>query len=229
MNPRHLRNRSAPAHVDIDLVGLQNFIVDHHSVRRLKAGMALNDRTICRSSEPLLHSLVGPRGGCILAGFDSLHIDTHITNGETVFRPSAGNMDRIGACHERFCRDASRIHAGAAKFMAFDNSDGLAGTRKPSCKGRSRLARPYNDCVEVLHRSGQRVPSMWILPSSAASSGVEVVVWWRWIVDMCAPFTFRDSRILILVLITPVDAAHAPSLARRRRTAVRRRCHRLRP
>jgi hypothetical protein len=58
---------------------------------------------------------------------------------------------------------------------------------------------------------------MWILPSSAASSGVEVVVWWRWIVDMCAPFTFRDSRILILVLITPVDAAHAPSLATFRR------------
>src|SRR5262249_10825711 len=102
--------------------------------------------------------------GCILAGFDSLHIDAHITNGETIFRTSAGNMDRIGTRHERLGGDAPRIHACAAKFMAFDNSDGFAGTRKPRCQGRARLARPDNDCVEVLHRSG-----MWILASLAAS------------------------------------------------------------
>ena len=164
--------RARAANIDIDLVGLQNFIVDHDSVRRLKAGLALNDRTICRSSEPFLHSLARPRGGCIFAGFDPLHIDAHITNGETIFRTSAGNMDRIGTRHERLCRGASRIHACAAKFMAFDNRDGFAGTRKPRCHGRARLARPDNDCVEVLHRSGQRAPSMWILPSLAASSGV---------------------------------------------------------
>ena len=81
-------------------------------------------------------------------------------------------MDRIGACHQRLCRGASRIHAGAAKFIAFDNGDGFAGSRKPRRQGRARLARPDNDCVEVLHRSGQRAPSMWILPSLAASSGV---------------------------------------------------------
>src|SRR5580692_6251278 len=57
VNPRHVGNTSPAANVDIDLVGLQNFIVDHHCVRRLKPGLALNDRTICRSSEPFLHSL----------------------------------------------------------------------------------------------------------------------------------------------------------------------------
>ena len=67
-------------------------------------------------------------------------------------------MDRIGTRHERLCRDASRIHACAAKFMALDNGDGFAGTRKSRRQGRARLARPDNDCVEVLYRSGQRAP-----------------------------------------------------------------------
>jgi hypothetical protein len=57
MNPRHVGNRGPPASIDIELVGLQNFVVDRYSVRRLKAGMALDDRTICRSSESFLHSL----------------------------------------------------------------------------------------------------------------------------------------------------------------------------
>lgn len=57
MNPRHVWNTGPPANINIDLVGLQNFIVDDHCVRRPKAGLALYDRTICRSSEPLLHSL----------------------------------------------------------------------------------------------------------------------------------------------------------------------------
>jgi hypothetical protein len=76
MNSRHLGNPSARrADIDIDLVGLQNFIVDHNSVRRLKAGLALYDGTTRRSSQPLLYSLARPCGGCILAGFDSLHVD----------------------------------------------------------------------------------------------------------------------------------------------------------
>ena len=152
MNPRHVGNRSPPANVDIDLVGLQNFIVDHDSVRRLKAGMALDDRAIFHSSEPIPPLPCLTSGDFILAGFDSLHIDAHISSGETIFRSSASNMDRIGTRHERLCRDASRIHAGAAKFMAFDDGDGLAGSRKPRRQGRACLARADNDCVEVLHR-----------------------------------------------------------------------------
>ena len=35
-------------------------------------------------------------------GFDSRHIDAHLTNGETIFRTSVGNMDRIGTRHEVF-------------------------------------------------------------------------------------------------------------------------------
>src|ERR1700691_2392151 len=111
MNPRHVGNTGPAANIDVDLVGFENFIVDYDGVRRLKAGLALYDRTIFRSPELFLHSLVRPRGGCILAGFDSLYIDAHITNGETIFRTSAGYMDRIGTRHERLGRDASRIHA----------------------------------------------------------------------------------------------------------------------
>jgi hypothetical protein len=155
-----------------DLVGLQNFIIDHQSVRRLKAGVSLNDSTICCSSEPLLHSLAGPRGGCIFAGFHPLYIDAHIPSGEAIFRASASSMDRIGTRHERLCRRASRIHAGAAKFIPFDNCDASAGTRESRCQGRARLARPDNDCVEVLRRIGQRAASIRILPYLATSSGV---------------------------------------------------------
>ena len=43
---RHIGNRSPPAYIDKNLVGLQDLIVDHNRVRRLKAGMALDDRTI---------------------------------------------------------------------------------------------------------------------------------------------------------------------------------------
>src|SRR6516165_6720143 len=101
MNPGHVGNAGPPANIDVDLVGLQNFIVDHDSVRRLKAGLTLNDGTICRSTEPLLDSHARPRGDCILASFDSLCIDAHFTDGETIFSTSAGNMNRIGTRHER--------------------------------------------------------------------------------------------------------------------------------
>jgi len=81
-------------------------------------------------------------------------------------------MDRVGTRHQCLGRGASRIHAGAPKFMAFDNSDSFAAARKPCRQGRPRLAHPNNDCVEVLRGSGHLVPSMWTLPSFAASSGV---------------------------------------------------------
>ena len=172
MNPRDRRNRGAPTNVDENFVGLQDFIVDHDRVRRLKASMTLNDRAIGHSAQPVFHSLVGPRGCFIFAGFDSLDIDAHIAGVETVFRAPAGNADRIGTRDERLRWDASRIHARAAEFMAFDNRHGLSGGRKPSRQRRARLARADNDCVEVLHRRGQAGPSMWVLAFLAASSGV---------------------------------------------------------
>ena len=151
MNSRHVRDRGPRSNIDVDFVGLQNFIVDHDGIRRLEAGVALNDRTIFRSSQPFLHSLAGSPGDCILARFDALYVDAHITSGETVFRPSAGNMDRIGTRHERLCRRASGIDTCAAKFIAFDNSDSFTGACKPCCHRRPRLAGADNDCVEMLH------------------------------------------------------------------------------
>ena len=74
-------------------------------------------------------------------------------------------MDRVGTRHECLCRGASRIHACAAKFIAFDNGDGFAGIRKPRCQGRTRLARPDNDCIEVLDVRGSVVQCSWFLRS----------------------------------------------------------------
>ena len=60
-------------------------------------------------------------------------------------------MDRIGTRHQRLCRSASCIHAGSAKFIALDNGDRFARICKPRCQRRSRLARPDNDGVEMIH------------------------------------------------------------------------------
>ena len=176
LNPRHLGNKGSSTDVDINLVGLQNFIVDHHSVRRLKAGVALNDRAVLQSSQPLLYALVRPPGHCILARFDAFHINAHITvDAETVFGASAGNMGRVGAGDHRLCRDASRVHTGAAELVAFDDRDCFARVRKPRRQGRACLARPDDDGVEVLHAAS--APSICSLPSRAASSGV--LPFWR--------------------------------------------------
>ena len=58
-------------------------------------------------------------------------------------------MDRVRAGNHRLCRDAARIHAGAAKLVTFDNGDCLACGRKPRRQGRACLARPDDDGVEM--------------------------------------------------------------------------------
>src|SRR5580692_4773448 len=127
MNTGHIRNAGTASDVDKYLVGFENFIIDDDSICRLKAGVPLNDGAVRHSSEPFFHSLTGGGGGCILAGFDSRHIDAQIANGETVFRTSTGNVDRISTRDERLCRCASCIYACAAKFIALDYGDILAG------------------------------------------------------------------------------------------------------
>ena len=153
MNPRHLWNRSAPAHVDIDLVGLQNFIVDHNQCSTTQSGLGPESpyNFSFLVAIPLLPCLTSPEAASLRALIRFISTRTSPV-AETIFRASAGNMDRIGARHQRLCRNASRIHAGAAKLMAFDNRDGFSGTRKPRRQRRARLARPDDDCVEVLHR-----------------------------------------------------------------------------
>lgn len=72
-------------------------------------------------------------------------------------------MDGIGTCHERLCRDASRVHTRAAKFVSLDDSDGFASTRKPHRQRGARLARPDNDCVKVFHEA---VVWTWIMQAA---------------------------------------------------------------
>ena len=50
MNTWERGNRGAPANVDENLVGLQDFIVDHDGAGRMKSGMALDHRSIFQSS-----------------------------------------------------------------------------------------------------------------------------------------------------------------------------------
>ncbi len=152
MNPWQLGNRGAPADVDENFVGLQNFVVDHDRAGRLKAGMALDDRTIFKSSHPFFHAPVRPSGNCILARFDTLHIDAHVAADiKTIFGASASHMGRVRARNHRLCRDTSRIHTGAAKLVAFNNGDCHARSRKPRSQRRPCLAGPDDDCVVVGH------------------------------------------------------------------------------
>src|SRR5438034_10785057 len=124
MNPRERGNSGAATNVDENLVGLQDFVVDHDSAGRLKAGVALDDRAILKSAQPFLYAPVGASGNFILACFNALHIDAHIAiDNETILGASAGNMGRVRAGYERLCRYASGIHAGTAKLVAFHDGE----------------------------------------------------------------------------------------------------------
>src|SRR5215472_1136381 len=118
MNPRHLRNSGASPDVNINVVGFEDFIIDHDSVRRLKAGMTSDDLASLESSQPFFYALVRPFGDCILSCFDAFRIDTHIAaEAEPVFTTSASNVGRVGARNECLGRDASRVHASTAKLV----------------------------------------------------------------------------------------------------------------
>jgi hypothetical protein len=54
--------------------------------------------------------------------------------------------------------------------VTLNDGDCSARVRKSRSQGRARLARPDDDGVEVLYAASS--PSMWRLPSLAASSGV---------------------------------------------------------
>ena len=150
MNPRHRGNRGAPADVDENFVGSQHLIVDHDSVGRLKAGMALDDRAILKSSQPFLDALVRPSGNFILARFDAFHINAHIAiANKTILGAAASNMRCVRAGDECLCRDTSRIHTCAAKLVAFDNGDSHARGRKPRRQRRTCLAGSDDDCIEI--------------------------------------------------------------------------------
>jgi hypothetical protein len=84
--------------------------------------------------------------------------------------PTSGYVSRVGTGNHRLRWDASRIHTGAAELVTFDNCYGFARVGKSRRQGRACLARPDDDGVEVPHAAS--APSMWSLPSLAASSGV---------------------------------------------------------
>src|SRR4029077_13308697 len=121
----------APTDIDENFVGLQDFIIDRDSAGRLKAGMALNDRTIFKSSQPFLDAPVRPSGNFILACFNTLHIDADIAiDSKTKLGASAGNMGRVRAGNQGLCRYTSCIYTGAAKLVAFNYGDRHARGRK---------------------------------------------------------------------------------------------------
>src|SRR4029434_3481680 len=132
MNPWHRGDRGSPTNIDENFVSLQYFIVDYDAAGRLKAGMALDDSTILKSSQPFLYAPVLPCGYFIFACFSTLHIDMHIAiDNKTKLGATASKMGRVGAGNERLCRYASCIHTRAAKLVTFNNGDCHASVRKP--------------------------------------------------------------------------------------------------
>lgn len=134
--------------------------------------MALDDRAIFQSSQPFLYSIVRAAGNGIFAGFQTFHIDAHIAiDAEPAFRASASDVGCVGAGDHRLGRESACVHAGAAELVAFNDGNCFARRRKTRSQGRACLTRPDDDWVEAVH-CNQRAPSMWSLPSFAASSGV---------------------------------------------------------
>src|SRR5215472_12759799 len=74
-----------------------------------------------------------------------------------------------------------------------------------ACEGPRSCTLRYSSAL--LPKSFERPGPKSVSPATYCS-GVEVVVWCKWIVDMHAPFASPESRVLSLVLITPVDTAH---------------------
>src|SRR5262245_34668637 len=112
--------------------------------------MALDERTVCQSSQPFLHTSVRPSGNFILACFHAFHVDAHIAvDSKTIFGTSAGNICRVRAGNERLCRDTSRIHTGATKLVTFNNGDCHARGREPRSQRRACLAGPDDDGIEL--------------------------------------------------------------------------------
>src|SRR6185295_16754184 len=75
--------------------------------------------------------------------------------------------------------------------------------------GPRRCTLRYSSAL--LPKSFERPGPKSVSPATYCS-GVELVVWCRWIVDMRAPLSLPETPgILILVLITPFDTAHLGS------------------
>src|SRR5438876_6370063 len=75
-----------------------------------------------------------------------------------------------------------------------------------ACEGPRLCTLRYSSVL--LPKSFERPGPKSVSPARYCSGG-EVVVWCRWIVDMRAPLSLRETPgILSLVLITPVDIAH---------------------
>src|ERR1700722_15727399 len=138
MNPRNGGNRGAPTNVDENFVGFQDLTIDRDSAGRLKAGMALDDRTILKTTQPCLYTPARPSGNFILACLDTFHIDAHIAiDNKTIFSASASNMSRVCAGNERLGRYTSRVHTSATKLAAFNNGNRHARGRKTRSQSRA--------------------------------------------------------------------------------------------
>jgi hypothetical protein len=150
VNPWKRGNRSATANVDEDFVGFEDFVVDHDGVGRLKASMALDDRTILESPQPFFYAPVRPSGDFILACPDTLHIDAHIAiDDKSKLSASTSNVACMRAGNERLCRNTPCVYACATKFAAFNNRDRLTRGRK-ACRQRwTSLPCPDDDCIKM--------------------------------------------------------------------------------
>src|SRR3546814_8808585 len=71
----HVRDASAGAHVQDDLVGLQQFSIYPNRGSALQTTMAFIHGQILHGLEPVRYALVRLPYDCILAGLDLLHVD----------------------------------------------------------------------------------------------------------------------------------------------------------
>ena len=169
-----VRHDGAAADVDEDLVGGEEVVADANLFWRFEVGVADEDGAVLHAAQPTLEAVARLGDDLVLARFHGLHVDCDCAlDGDSVGGSGAGLLGDVGAGDHGLGGRASGVDAGATEELAFDERDGAAGLREPSCEGRPGLAGADDDGVEVSwHQTLEtmkRAPKMAIKSSRRAT------------------------------------------------------------
>src|ERR1700674_1755248 len=151
-------NSRSTAYIDKDLFRRQYLPVDTDRSRGFESCVTLIDRTVLHPANPFLQAGPGRIYYSLLPSLNSAHVDcdagrrelNSIAVGAACIEGDARTRD------ERFGRSAAGVDACAAKEMAFNDRDRLAGSSKARRQGRSGLATADNNGIVLeAHRSPQ--------------------------------------------------------------------------
>src|SRR5262249_44278502 len=152
VEPRDRRDRRSPTDIDEDAISAELYSVHRHSLVSDKAGMAFVNRAAFQCFDRALDALPRCPGDSVLACLDGPHIDSdRTTDGHAVITGAAREKGCIGACHQCFGGRASRVNAGAAEVLSFDDGNLLTGSNEAPRQRRPGLSCPDYDRIMITH------------------------------------------------------------------------------